>query len=452
MKLEDLKSIHFLGIGGIGMSALARYLHSRGKVISGYDKTKTEITEQLEADGIMVSYRPDPAQIHWVDMMIRTPAVPVSHLEYLEAEKLGVPILKRAQVLGMISQSYRAVGIAGTHGKTSTTGLTTHLLRAAGIDATGFVGGITRNYDSNYIPGESDWVVIEADEFDRSFLWLEPEIAVVTSMDPDHLDIYGQADEITKSFRDYAEKIKPGGTLFLQERLTAKMGEVSSATHSYGIDKGAAKVLNLRTEGLKSIFDYEGPKGSLKGLELNLPGRYNVENATAAISVALEIGGNPEGIREGLRTFKGIKRRFDIRHNSGEVVYIDDYAHHPEEIRAVIGAVRDMLPGHRLVAAFQPHLFSRTNDFHEGFAETLSLADAVLLLDIYPAREEPMPGVTSQLIFDRLTVEDKVLTTLDGVVGEIEKRKGSPVAILTIGAGDIDTKVKAIEKMVAEWT
>lgn len=451
MNLEEVKRIHMLGIGGIGMSALARFLSLKGIQVTGYDRTETPLTRELASHGIQIGYQPNLEMLEGVDAVVYTPAVPANFPEFVEAQQRNIPMLKRSQVLGMISRSFRTVAIAGTHGKTSTTGLTTHLMRTSGLEVTGFVGGITRNYQSNLIVGTSDIVVVEADEFDRSFLTLEPEIAVVTSMDADHLDIYGEADRLTESFQAFAAKVKPEGKLILQDRLVEKMGPVHSHIQTYGVGSGAASAQNLKVEGLKSTFDYVAEGIRMDGLELNLPGKYNAENATAAITAALAMGCSEKGIREGLATFKGIRRRFEVRFDAGDVVHIDDYAHHPEEIRALMGAVRAMLPNHKVIVAFQPHLFSRTRDFAEGFAETLSMADAVVLLEIYPARELPMEGVTSQIVFDQITAPYKVLTDLNGMVAELNKLKTRPAAILTVGAGDIDTKLIAVEEMAAAW-
>lgn len=451
MNLEEVSRIHMLGIGGIGMSALARFLSLKGIEVTGYDRTETPLTRELQAHGIQVGYSPDLGMLEGVDAVVYTPAVPVQFPEFVAAQERGIPMLKRSQVLGMISRSFRTVAIAGTHGKTSTTGLTTHLMRSSGLDVTGFVGGITRNYQSNLIVGESDIVVVEADEFDRSFLTLEPEVAVVTSMDADHLDIYGEADRLTESFKAFAAQVQPTGKLILQERLVEKMGPAHPHIQTYGVGIGQASAENLSVSGLKSTFDYVAEGVRMDGLELNLPGRYNAENATAAITAALAMGCSEAGIREGLASFKGIRRRFEVRFDGGEVVHIDDYAHHPEEIRALMGAVRAMLPSHRVIVAFQPHLFSRTRDFADGFAETLSLADVVVLLEIYPARELPMEGVTSQIIFDKITIADKALTDLKGMVAALEEWKTRPAVILTVGAGDIDTQLNAVEAMAATW-
>jgi UDP-N-acetylmuramate--alanine ligase len=451
MELEKVHTVHMLGIGGIGMSALARFLHRRGKTVTGYDKTRTTLTEALEAEGIEVYYEPRPSMVDGADLVIFTPAVPQSHPEFARVAELEKPLMKRAELLGMISRAYKTIAVAGTHGKTSTTGLIAHLLRTCGIDCTAFIGGIANNYQTNFLEGNSDWVVVEADEFDRSFLQLSPDIAVITSMDADHLDIYGEHSEVQKSYRAFAECVKPGGTLFLHHALTVDDLNHGRKVYTYGVEIGRFRSVDLHHRGLVVHFDYQSPVAKFESLRLNLPGTYNVENATAAISVAVALGGTEENIRKGLESFTGIKRRFDIRHRTEDVVYIDDYAHHPTEISALLAAVRDTLPKHKLVAMFQPHLFSRTRDFHEDFAAALSKADAVILLDIYPAREEPIPGVTSQMVFDLITLKEKSIVALDGMVDELKKYQTRPVVVCTIGAGNIDTQVEATRQMVARW-
>jgi UDP-N-acetylmuramate--alanine ligase len=440
-----------LGIGGIGMSALARFLHRRGKQVTGYDKTRTPLTDALASEGIEVYFEARPEMVDGADLVVFTPAVPKNFAEFERVAELGKPLMKRAELLGMISRSYKTIAVAGTHGKTSTTGLIAHLLKTCGIDCTAFIGGIANNYATNFLDGESDWVVVEADEFDRSFLQLSPDVAVITSMDADHLDIYGEHAAIQASFRAFAERLKPGGTLFLHHALEVDELDEGRKVFTYGCEIGRFRSLALHHRGLGVHFDYQSPIAKYESMRLNLPGTYNVENATAAISVAVALGCNEEGIRRGLETFTGIKRRFDIRYRSEEVVYIDDYAHHPTEIEALVAAVRDMLPGHKMILAFQPHLFSRTRDFHEGFAAALSKVDAVVLLEIYPARELPMEGVSSQMVFDLIEAPAKVLTDLDGMLAAIETFKGKPSVVLTVGAGDIDTKIEATRQLVARW-
>ncbi|MFN8396835.1 MAG: UDP-N-acetylmuramate--L-alanine ligase [Bacteroidia bacterium] len=451
MELDKVQTVHMLGIGGIGMSALARFLHKRGKVVTGYDKTRTPLTQALEEEGMEVYYEARPEMVDRADLVVYTPAVPKNFPEFARVAELDKPMMKRAQLLGMISRAYKTIAVAGTHGKTSTTGLIAHLLRTCGIDCTAFIGGITNNYGTNFLEGAGDWVVVEADEFDRSFLHLSPDIAVITSMDADHLDIYGEEAAVQESFRAFANCLKPGGTLFLHHALSVDELEGDRKLFTYGVEIGRLRSVELQHRGLVVSFDYQSSIAKFDRLRLNLPGTYNVENATAAISVAVALGCSAEGIRKGLESFTGIKRRFDIRYRTDEVVYIDDYAHHPTEIQAVLSAVRDMLPRHKVVAAFQPHLFSRTRDFHEGFAAALSKADAVVLLDIYPAREEPIPGVSSQMVFDRITLADKTLTNLEGLLPAIARHQGRPVVVLTIGAGDIDTQVEAVRQLVSRW-
>ncbi len=451
MELDKVHHVHMLGIGGIGMSALARFLHRRGKIVSGYDKTRTPLTEALEAEGIEVYYEARPEMVNGADLVVYTPAVPKGFPEFARVAELQKPIMKRAELLGMISRAYKTIAVAGTHGKTSTTGLIAHLLRSCGIDCTAFIGGITNNYQTNFLDGGSEWVVVEADEFDRSFLQLSPDIAVITSMDADHLDIYGEEAAVQESFRAFAECLKPGGTLFLHHTLSVDELDQNRKVYTYGVEIGRFRSVELNHRGLGVTFDYQSPVAKFERLRMNLPGTYNVENATAAISVAVALGGSEDAIRKGLESFTGIKRRFDIRHRTDDVVYIDDYAHHPTEIEALLSAVRDMLPRHKVVAAFQPHLFSRTRDFHVGFAAALSKADAVVLLDIYPAREEPMPGVTSQMILDLVTQPEKELSTLEGLGAALKKHESKPVVVLTIGAGNIDTQVEATRQMVARW-
>jgi UDP-N-acetylmuramate--alanine ligase len=451
LELAKVVRVHMLGIGGIGMSALARFLHRRGKQVTGYDKTRTPLTEALAAEGMTIHYDAQPEMVDAADLVVFTPAVPRDFPEFARVAELGKPLMKRAELLGMISRAYRTIAVAGTHGKTSTTGLIAHLLRHCGIDCTAFIGGIANNYASNFLDGSSDWIVVEADEFDRSFLQLSPSIAVITSMDADHLDIYGEADAVTESFRAFAECLEPAGTLFLHHNLSVDELDAGRKVFTYGVEIGRFRSVDLHHRGLGVTFDYQSPVAKFEGLRLNLPGVYNVENATAAVSVAVALGGSEENIRKGLEDFKGIRRRFDIKYRTDQVVYIDDYAHHPTEIEALLHAVRSMLPQHKVVAAFQPHLYSRTRDFHEGFGAALSKADAVVLLDIYPARELPIPGVSSQMVFDRITLKDKTLTSLDGMGEALRNYAEKPVAVLTIGAGNIDTQVEATRQMVARW-
>ncbi|MCB0636074.1 MAG: UDP-N-acetylmuramate--L-alanine ligase, partial [Lewinella sp.] len=390
MQLANIHSVYFIGIGGIGMSALARYFHHRGVRVAGYDRTETELTRQLTAEGMTIHYTEDVAQLpDDIDLVVYTPAVPASHAELVHLREQGLPVYKRSQVLGVISEGMYTIAIAGTHGKTTTTTLTTHLLRHGGNDSSAFLGGVARNFGSNFVAGNNGWVVVEADEYDRSFLTLQPDIAVIIAMDPDHLDIYGDEDSLLETgFLAFAQRLKAGGRLFVRHDLAPHFaGKMEVKT--FGVDGGDYRSKNLRVEDGYFVFDYHSPNFSIKGLRHPHPGRHNVENATAAITVALERGISPAAIREGLLTFRGIGRRFEFIIREPEVVYVDDYAHHPAELTAAIDAARTLYPDRKITGIFQPHLYSRTRDFVDGFAEALDQLDEIFLMDIYPAREEP---------------------------------------------------------------
>jgi len=352
MNLKDIHKIYFIGIGGIGMSALARYFHGRGVEVFGYDKTETPLTRKLSEEGMSIHYQDGPASIPaGIDLAVFTPAIPsdLGELEYFRNS--GIPLKKRAEVLGIISRGMKTIAIAGTHGKTTTSSLTTWLLRSSGIDCSAFLGGIVRNFGSNFVEGHSEWVVVEADEYDRSFLQLDPDVAVILSMDADHLDIYGDHESMVETgYKAFAAKIKPGGRLFVQYRWAGEFAEAQA----FGIENGQYRAENIRVEEGFFVFDYVSTDIAMRGLRFAMPGRHNVENATAAISAALSAGANEAGIRRGLETFGGIQRRFEILFRSNEVVYVDDYAHHPSELEAVIGAAREFFPGkktHRRVPA-----------------------------------------------------------------------------------------------------
>ncbi len=451
MKLEDLHSVHFIGIGGIGMSAIARFLHFKGIRVTGYDRTATVLTGRLQDEGIEVYYEADVTKLDGVDLVIYTPAVPATHAELVAVRERQLPLMKRAEFLGLLSRSYRTIAIAGTHGKTTTTGLVTYLLKQGGIDVTAFIGGISRNFNTNFVYGESDWMVVEADEFDRSFLHLTPEIAVITSMDPDHLDIYGTPEELRQTFREFAHRVKPGGTLLVQSQLP-RMDLEGVRVLDYGATEGAVHAANAQQEAREMKFDFHFPEGHASDFALNFPGKYNLENALAALYIGQILGLSGDTLREVLQSAKGVKRRFEERLQSEKVVVIDDYAHHPEEIRAVLSAVRSQYGQDRkIIAIFQPHLYSRTQDFHEGFADALSIADEVILVDIYPAREEPIPGVSSELIFERLEVEKKVRCKRDEIVEQLKAFRTTPALVMTIGAGDIDTQVANVVEEVKAW-
>jgi UDP-N-acetylmuramate--alanine ligase len=446
MDLKDIKKVYFIGIGGIGMSAIARYFLGRGVAVYGYDRTSTPLTRSLEAEGMHVHYHeaieliPDD-----IDLAIYTPAVPASHIAFQALRARGIIPKKRSEVLGIISREMKTIAIAGTHGKTTTSSLTTHLLRSSGIDCTAFLGGIAMNPGSNFVQGKSDWVVVEADEFDRSFLHLHPDIAGILSTDADHLDIYGDRQTLLDSgFRAFARQVKPGGSLWLQHQIRDQFADLPCAT--FGIEAGDCKSAAIHVENGYFVFDYHSPEVTWKGLQLPLPGRHNVENATLAISIARQLGADEASIRQGLLTFRGVKRRFEAIYRDGEIAYFDDYAHHPTELKAAISAARELFPGKWVTGVFQPHLFSRTRDFAAGFAEALDLLDEPILLDIYPARELPIPGVSAEMLQGlmkntavRLLKKTQLIEGLQNI---------QPGVLLTLGAGDIDTFVEPIRQML----
>lgn len=425
------------------MSALARYFAGQGIVVHGYDRTATDLTRTLEAEGANIHYVEDVNQIPAkVDLVVYTPAVPASHKELVYFREQQIPMMKRAEVLGLISRDRRAIAIAGTHGKTTTSSILTHLLRSAEVDCTAFLGGIAMNYGSNYVAGQSDWVVIEADEFDRSFLHLEPELAVITSMDPDHLDIYGDHEQMLDTgFRAFAKKIRPQGSLWIQHSFEPLLNLASAKT--YGIDHGSVRASGVHVADGHFVFDYQDERGTLQALKFPLPGRHNVENATAALAIARTLGAEESALRHGLESFRGIRRRFELIYRDGQTVFFDDYAHHPRELEAAIGAARELFPEREITGIFQPHLYSRTRDFAEGFAQALDKLDRVILLDIYPAREEPIPGVDADLIRSYMT-SDQVLR---GTKEQIPDLLGNdvPEVLLTLGAGDISDRVQPIK-------
>lgn len=430
------KKAYFLGIGGIGMSAIARYLHTEGYEVSGYDKTATVLTRKLEEEGIKIHFEEDVSQIPTApDWVVYTPAIPKKHKEIQWLKANGFELKKRAEVLGFISKEKRTLAIAGTHGKTTTTSLLTHILKVGGIDCTAFLGGIAENYGSNFIAGKSDFVVVEADEYDRSFLHLSPEMAAITSTDADHLDVYGNAESMLESgFKAFVKKVKTEGTVFLHKDVSLTVSD--RKCYDYGIDGGAYRAENVRVENGWFVFDFKSEIENIDHIKMALPGRHNISNATVAIAIAQQIGVKGEAVKQALATFKGIKRRFEIMFRNEKQVYIDDYAHHPSELKAAIGATRELFPDKKITGIFQPHLYSRTNDFQEDFAAELSKLDEVILLDIYPARELPIEGVSSQLILDKISNTNKQLVKKEDLLAELERREIE--VLMTLGAGDID--------------
>ena len=448
--------LYFLGIGGIGMSALARYFKAKGYEVAGYDRTPSPLTHRLEDEGISIHYVDDPGLIPKnIEFVVLTPAIPANSLELNYLRGKGVKILKRAEVLGMLSEQHKALAIAGTHGKTITTALVTHILMTAGKKLSAFIGGIARNIDSNVVIGEEkdDLIVMEADEFDHSFLRLSPYISIVTSIDADHLDIYGDYQHLVDSFNEFVNKASDDGLVIYHEKLPI---DTKKKHITYGLENADVIAENIRVINGETCFDVVvadyasspsslGSLSTLRTLRMQLYGLHNVQNALAAIIMCSYLGVSEADIREGLKTFKGVQRRFDIRVRDEKHIYIDDYAHHPEEIKAALLAARKVFPDKELTVVFQPHLFTRTRDFMDGFAESLSLADRVILLDIYPARELPIEGVTSAALLEKITSKNKMLCSKEELLNTI---KGiNPELVMTVGAGDIDRFVPQIEKM-----
>ncbi|WP_406825705.1 UDP-N-acetylmuramate--L-alanine ligase [Pedobacter sp. KACC 23697] len=445
MELSKINRVFFVGIGGIGMSALARYFAKRGQVVCGYDKTRTKLTEALTQEGILITYLDETAALpnefldHQDDMLVvYTPAIPKDSKILNHFIDKGFTLKKRSEVLGIISKGMFCIAVAGTHGKTTTSSIVAHVLKDTGYDCTAFLGGITSNYNTNVLFGENNVVVVEADEYDRSFLTLHPDVAVVTSMDADHLDIYGDKSHLEESFRLFAGQLKAEGVLYAHEGLPLD-NSISYAASS----TATSKAENLRVEGSKFVFDYRDNTHSIKDISLMLPGKHNVENTTVAIAIALQLGINKEKVKQAVANFKGVKRRFEYIVNNGNQIYIDDYAHHPEELRACFDAVRQLYPDKKLTVIFQPHLFTRTRDFADEFAKVLSTVDELILLEIYPARELPLEGINAQFLLDKITLRDKKIWGKDFVVQYVKDTK--PELILTVGAGDIDTIVDPLK-------
>ncbi len=460
----DCRSVYMPGIGGIGMSALAQWLQARGCTVAGYDQTQTPLTRRLAAKGIAVSYQVPESIDQLADYQgfIYTPAIKPDNPIWQLAVATGKQMIKRSVALGQLAARYTTLAVGGTHGKTTTTGLLSWLLFHAGLAPTALIGGICNNFNSNYVGGAvGKWLVLEADEFDRSFLTLSPGIAVITSTDADHLDIYGDSEAVRKGYLAFAQTVKPDGSIFIADNETDLITALTNLGYSptiitYGFSPAATfQAFNLRASGTSMYFDLKLPDNViLENLHLPLPGAHNVSNAVAALAIALTIGVNADTLRAGLSEFKGVWRRFDIRYSNDNILYVDDYAHHPTEITAAITAARALRPGWRLVVAFQPHLFTRTRDFAAGFADALSLADHILLLPIYPAREKPIAGVSSEMIaalMKNKTSEICLLQRLPDRIESILKAATAPLVLLTLGAGDIDTQVAAIEKIVTNY-
>ncbi len=460
-EITTYNRIFFVGIGGIGMSALARYFMAAGYDVAGYDKTPSPITAALEKEGAVIIYSDDAGKIpgrfgdvryRGDTLVVYTPAVPREHPVFGFFAGNNYEILKRAEVLGLIADNMRAVAVAGTHGKTTTSTLIAHILKRSVLDCTAFLGGISKNYHTNLLLGESPWVVLEADEFDRSFLHLHPSMAVITSMDADHLDIYGDHEHLKEAFHQFMGQVREGGKIIVHNRLPVNR-EANERVDwfTYGLEGEADyRATELYFRDGYHHFTAHTPEGTIGEIRLGLPGRVNVENALAAIAVAHLLGVSNDSIRKSLFLFEGVLRRFDVRVRGKKYVYIDDYAHHPEELRAAISSAREMFPGKKITGIFQPHLYTRTRDFADGFAESLSLLDRIILLPVYPAREEPIPGVTSEIILKKIKTKEKELIKKEDVVARIAK--DLPEVLLTLGAGDIDRLVEPLEKLYREKT
>ena len=462
--MKQFPYVFFLGIGGIGMSALARWFQANGHQVSGYDKTETPLTLALSAEGIAIHYADAveniPAAIREnraQTLVVLTPAIPADSLEWAWLRAEGYDIRKRSQVLGVLTHGRYTIAVAGTHGKTTTSSMVAHLLHHAGLDAGAFLGGIAVNLGSNLLlPGSPEApIVVEADEYDRSFLTLFPNVAIVTSTDADHLDIYGDQNALIESFRQFVGQIKPGGTLLINHTADPSVAAAAPAGTTvirYGLSAEQGPELfaaDISAEGHQFHFDFHGPLGTVTGLKLAVPGYHNVENMLAAAAVAQIHGINAEKLRAGVAAYGGVKRRFEFVVTAPQNVYLDDYAHHPREIEAFLRSVRALYPGKRLRVIFQPHLFTRTRDFAAGFSESLSIADEVFLLDIYPAREKPLPGITSEIILEKITALTKAIQTKEQVLNAA-KTDDSFDVLATVGAGDIDTLVPQLKLILSE--
>jgi len=442
MNLSQIQNVYFIGIGGIGMSALARYFQNIGKNVSGYDKTPTMLTNELVANGMNIHFDDDISQIpanYFIEntLVIVTPAVPTTHSEWNYFIERDYVVKKRAEVLGIITKDTFCFAVAGTHGKTTTSSILGHVLYESGADITAFLGGIVENYNSNLIGSGKTITVVEADEFDRSFLHLHPNIACVTSMDADHLDIYGDKDAIEESFREFADKITVKTKMFVPKGL-----DLEGLTIAID-DNATFKAFNIRIENSAYVFDIQTPTEIIKNFAFSLPGHHNLMNALMAFAMAYSYGISADAIKTGLASFKGVQRRFSYQIKSDKLVYIDDYAHHPTEINAVHQAVRELYPNQKVLAIFQPHLFSRTKDFADDFAKSLSQFDEVILLDIYPARELPMEGITSNWLLNKIENNNKKIVAKQDLIATILKSDAS--IIVTIGAGDIGELVPSIK-------
>lgn len=454
MKAEDIKAVYFVGAGGIGMSAIARYFIKRGLVVAGYDKTPSELTRCLEREGMLIHYDENVEEIPFACrqklscLVIYTPAIPADHKELVYFRENGFEIQKRAQVLGTLTRQMKGLCVAGTHGKTTTSTMCAHIMHQSQLDCNAFLGGISKNYGTNYILSQSDYVVIEADEFDRSFHWLTPYISVITATDPDHLDIYGTKEAYLESFRHYTELIQPGGALIIHRDLEMKENlQEGVRRFDYSRDAGDFHAENIRIANGTIVFDFISPIENVENVELGQPVPINIDNGIAAMAMAQLAGCSADELRIGMRTFGGVDRRFDFKIKSDRLVFLSDYAHHPNEIYQSAKSIRELYKDRHITAIFQPHLYTRTRDFYHEFAEALSLLDEVILTEIYPARELPIEGVTSKLIYDNLKPGvQKQLIKKDDVLDMIKQRDFD--VLIVLGAGDLDNQVPQMAQLL----
>ena len=455
MELKDIKAVYFIGAGGIGMSAIARYFIHKGMVVAGYDKTPSELTRRLEKEGVLIHYEESVDEIPHAckkpasTLVVYTPAIPADHKELTFFREGGFEIEKRAQVLGTLTRTHKGLCVAGTHGKTTTSTMCAHIMHQSQQDCNAFLGGISKNYGTNYILSDkSDFVVIEADEFDRSFHWLRPWMSVITSTDPDHLDIYGTKEAYLESFRHYTELIQPGGALILHKNLEMQQHvQEGVRVYEYSLDEGDFHAENIKIENGEITFDFISPVECVRNVMLGQPVPINIENGVAAMAMAQLNGCTAEELRYGMKTYAGVDRRFDFKIKNDRHVFLSDYAHHPKEIYQSAKSIRELYKDRKITAIFQPHLYTRTRDFYQDFANSLSLLDEVILCDIYPAREKPIEGVTSKLIYDNLKpgVEKSMIHKED--VLDLVKSRDFDV-LLVLGAGDLDNYVPQIAKLL----
>lgn len=456
MEIKDIKAVYFIGAGGIGMSAIARYFIHRGLVVAGYDKTPSALTLQLEREGMLIHYEenideiPHACKQPQTCLVIYTPAIPSDHQELQYFRQNGFEVEKRAQVLGTLTREHKGLCVAGTHGKTTTSTMCAHIMHQSHLDCNAFLGGISKNYGTNYILSNSDYVVIEADEFDRSFHWLSPWMTVITATDPDHLDIYGTKEAYLESFRHYTELIQPGGSLIIHRDLEMKENLQEGVNrYDYSLHEGDFHAENIRIANGEITFDFISPIECVKDVQLGQPVPINIENGVAAMAMAQLSGCTAEELRYGMQTYGGVERRFDFKLKNDKIVFLSDYAHHPKEIYQSAKSIRELYRGRKITAIFQPHLYTRTRDFYKDFANALSLLDEVILTEIYPAREQPIEGVTSQLIYDNLRpgIEKHMIAKSD--VLQYVKDHSFDVLIV-LGAGDLDNQVPQITKILKE--